>query len=133
MAAANTLQIGVPLDIALVGKATVQAGTWTNNWGYPIYVFMAYVWVGVSMGNKGDVSFQLANTTQAIVYLDSNDDHFQDRNGLPENEEWLPNMSPDYFEVNPSDMLTLTLIGNADAGTPLVCQTYARVYYRTTP
>ena len=129
MSAANTLMIGVPLDIALAGKATVEAGTWTNTLGYPIYVYTAYVWVGVSMGDKGDVSFELRNATKVIVYLDSNDDHYQDRNGLPENEEWLPNMLPAYFQVDPGDVLTLTLIGNADAGTPLVAQTYARLYY----
>jgi hypothetical protein len=90
---------------------------------------MGYVWIGVSMGNRGDVSFTLSTPTDTI--LDSNDDHYEDRGGLPENKDWLPPMGGDRaFVVNPNDVLTLAMTSNCDAGTQAcVAQTYARLYY----
>lgn len=133
MRAVNTLIVDRPgTDYVASPSGTAHSVqiTYANKTGQTLYVFMGYIWVGVSKDNFGDVSFELWNQNKSIIYRDSNDDHYENRTGIPMNEAWIPPMGEDRaFVVDPDDVLILGLTANADANTPLVAQSYARLYY----
>lgn len=133
MAALNSFIIRDPkndLAIAPTGQTCSKSMVWTNTLNRTIYVTTLFVWLGVSDGDKGDASYILYNATNGIIYTDGNDDHYGVSPQMTGRKEWLPNLSPDWFEIAPGDQVVLGFTANADDMTPLVEQAYARLYYR---
>ncbi len=110
------------------GKGTTSTSCWANNLGFPIYIYRGYVWCGVSGGNEGDVAIWLTSSTGGL-YIVTNDDHYEDRGGLPMNQIDF-DLSPGWDCVPPGGTITLSLTAVADARTPsIVSEAFALIRY----
>ena len=110
-------------------KPASDATLWINPFPYAIFIYKGYVWVGVSKGDQGDVSFFLADPR--YFYVNTNDDHYGDRTGISNNDKPF-DCTPARYILYPNEALTLSTTANCDAGTPsLTVDTFAFFNYVT--
>lgn len=100
------------------GKGSSKVTLWTNDLGFPVYVYRGYVWCGVSGGHRGDVAIWLSSSG-GCLYVVTNDDHYQDRGGIPMNQIDF-DLSPGWDMVNPGDTINLSITPVADDNTPVI-------------
>ena len=96
-------ELAVIRDTKGGASATVS---WTNDFGYTIYVTKGAIWLGVVANGVADVGVELYCGND--IYYINNDDHYANRTGLDMNLGKF-DASPGVFEVPAGATITLEL------------------------
>ena len=111
-AAAADVRSFVAFDTgAVVADGWTHTATWPNNQGFPIYIRLSKIWMGMDMGGRGDFWAKLIRASDGSVIDFTNWDHYAEPTTV---QHFLQqDFQPNYMLLAPGDSLILDYGSNA--------------------